>query len=190
MGGMIAQRIAISFPDRILTLTSIASSGFPADPDPALKAVTPSNHHINDSILLEKKYPNRQTICKEAIEYRLEALKLFSGSRFPIDEELQRKILQENFLERRGYNPHANLHQTAAMTVSGSRLNELKHISVPSLIIHGSEDPLLHPGHAIKCAEKIPNAKLVLLDKIGHELPVGIMHDVHKEIFELFAITV
>jgi pimeloyl-ACP methyl ester carboxylesterase len=189
MGGMIAQRIAISFSDRILTLTSIASSAFPGDPGQALKIAPPSNNRIDDSISLEEKYPNRETVVKEAIEYRLEALKVFAGSRFPVDEKLQRKILKRNILERRGYNSLANLHQTAAIIASGSRLNELKYISAPSLIIHGTEDPLLHPGHAVKCAEKIPDAKLVLLEEIGHELPIGIMDTVHNEIFNLFSRT-
>ncbi len=189
MGGMIAQRIAISFSDRILTLTSIASSGFPADPDPALKTTPSPGSHISDSISLEEKYPNRETVVKEAVEYRLEALKLFAGSRFPVDEKLQREILEKNFLERRGYNPRANPHQTAAIMASESRFDELEHISVPTLVIHGTEDPLLHPGHAVKYAGKIPDAKLVLLEGIGHELPVGIMDTVHREIFELFSRT-
>jgi len=189
MGGMIAQRIAVSFPDRIRTLTSIASSGFPADPDPALKIDPSSDSRQVDSIPLEEKYPNRDADFHEAIEYRLEALKMFSGSRVPFDEALQREILKENFFERKGYNPLANLHQTAAIMASGSRLNEIENISVPSLVIHGTEDPLLHPGHAVKCAAKIPGAKLVLLEGIGHEFPLGIMDTVHKEIFDLFSLS-
>jgi len=188
MGGMIAQRIAISSPDRILTLTSIASSGFPADPDPALKTAPYSGNFLNDTLSLEERYPNRETDVNEAIEYRLAAIKLFAGSRFPVDEEPHRKIITSNILERKGYNPDANLHQTAAITASGSRLDALEQISVPSLIIHGTEDPLLHPGHALKCAGKIPGARLLLLEGIGHELPVGIMPTLHEKIFDLFSL--
>lgn len=74
----------------------------------------------------------------------------------------------------------------AAMT-SGSRLGELGQITAPTLVIHGKEDPIVHHAHAQKLASLIPGAKLVLLEGIGHEVPVGLVDQIHANLFDLFA---
>ena len=186
MGGMIAQRIAISYPDRTRTLTSIASSAFPLDPDPDLQPVVDVAKFQEIHQELVAKYPDYLTIPDQTIEFRLGALRAFAGSKFPFDEALQRKALTENILERRGFNPLAQAHQLAAVLASDARLEELGRISVPTLVLHGTEDPLVSSGHGMKCAAHIPGAKLVWMEGVGHELPGGIMDLVHKEILDLF----
>jgi pimeloyl-ACP methyl ester carboxylesterase len=183
MGGMIAQRLAIDYPARIITLTSVSSSADPLDQECAsgLKAdARPS------ATTLEKKYPYYQTDEDQAVAYRMEAFRLFAGSRFAPDEALLKSLLEDNIRYRNGYNPVANLHQSTAIVKSGSRLDELGRISVPTLIIHGTEDPLLHHDHSTKCARLIPGAKLVLLEGVGHEMPQGILPEIHDAVFNLF----
>ncbi len=91
-----------------------------------------------------------------------------------------------NILERKGFNPLAQAHQLTAVLASGSRLEELASISVPTLVLHGTEDPLVPPGHGAKCARHIPGSRLVWMDGVGHELPVGITERVHRELLDLF----
>ncbi len=111
-------------------------------------------------------------------------MKLFAGTRFPVDEDLQRKVQTRNILERKGFNPKANFHQLAAIIASGSILDELEKISCPALVFHGTEDPLVPASHAEKYAALIPDAKLVWMQGIGHELSHGIMELVLTEIFD------
>ena len=183
---MIAQRVAINNPERTRTVTLIASSGFALDPDPALQPAGDPEIFAADHENLIARYPNCMTVAAETIEYRLEVLKLFAGSRFPFDETLHRETQTRNIVERRGFNPLARIHQTAAVLASGSRLDELGKITAPTLILHGTEDPLLSSGHAVKCARRIPGAKLVWMEGVGHELPAGIMSLAHREILHLF----
>jgi pimeloyl-ACP methyl ester carboxylesterase len=183
---MIAQRIAASHPDRTRTLTSIASSAFPLDPDPA---VQPSVDVAKFQAIHEQlvaRFPNYQTVPGDAVEFRLGAARAFAGSRFPFDEALQREALTANIIDRKGFNPQAQAHQLAAVLASGSRLEELGRISAATLILHGTEDPLVPPGHGAKCAAHIPGARLVWMEGVGHELPVGIMPQVHEELLALF----
>lgn len=183
MGGMIAQRLAIDYPETILTLTSVSSSAHFLDPECSPVMLSGAS---NSTIPLEEKYPDYQTDYDQAVEYRMEAFRLFVGSRFQMDEELIRAILDDNIRNRNGYNPVANLHQFTALMTSGSRLDELSKISAPTLIVHGTEDPLLHHDHSVKCASLIPGAKLLLLDGVGHEIPPGIIPEVHNAVLELF----
>ena len=185
MGGMIAQRIAISHPDRTRTLTSIASSAFPLDPDPEVQPSIDVARFQGIHEELVTRFPNHLTVPAETIEFRLGAARAFAGSRFPFDEAFQREAIASNILDRKGFNPLAQAHQLAAVLASGSRLEELGRISAPTLILHGTEDPLVPPGHGAKCAAHIPGAKLVWMEGVGHELPPGIMPQVHKELLAL-----
>jgi pimeloyl-ACP methyl ester carboxylesterase len=187
MGGMIAQRIAVSRPDRTSTLTSIASSAFPLDPDPAVQTAVDAAGLLAVHEALVAMYPDYLTVPADTIAFRLGAARAFAGSRFPFDEALQREAITANIIQRKGFNPQAQAHQLAAVLASGSRLDELERISVPTLILHGTEDPLVPPGHGAKCASHIPGARLVWLEGVGHELPAGIMNQVHREMLLLFS---
>lgn len=186
MGGMIAQRIAISHPGRARTLTSIASSAHPLDQDPEVQSSFDVARFQGIHEKLVARFPNHLTVPAETIEFRLGAAQAFAGSRFPFDEDSQRKAIASNILDRKGFNPRAQAHHLAAVLASGSRLEALGRISAPTLILHGTEDPLVPPGHGAKCAAHIPGAKLARMEGVGHELPAGIMPQVHREILSLF----
>jgi pimeloyl-ACP methyl ester carboxylesterase len=124
MGGMIAQRIAISHPERTKTLTSIASSAFPLDPDPAVRPTTDVARFQGVHEGLVARFPDYLTVPAETIEFRLGAARAFAGSRFPFDEAFQREAMVSNIIDRKGFNPLAQAHQLAAVLASGSRLEQ------------------------------------------------------------------
>jgi pimeloyl-ACP methyl ester carboxylesterase len=186
MGGMIAQRLAITYPDRTRTLTSIASSAFPLDPDPAVQSSIDVAKFEAIHNELVTKYPNHLTNPADMIEFRVGATRAFTGSRFTFDEALYRELITENIVVRKGFNPLAHQHQVAAVLASGSRLEELERISVPTLVLHGTEDPMVPPAHGAKCSQHIPGARLVWMEGVGHELPAGIMELMHREMLALF----
>jgi pimeloyl-ACP methyl ester carboxylesterase len=178
MGGMIAQRLAISHQSYVKTLTSIASSGFFDDPDPALKP-TPKTALAEKILLLTQKFQ------KDSEEYNLGLWEALSGSAYPFDQALHRQLYQESFVIQKGYNAQASQNQTQAMLKSGSRLSELGQIKAATLIIHGTDDPMIPESHGLKYHPLILKAKYLKMPGVGHEIPKGICSTLHPEIFEL-----
>lgn len=170
MGGMIAQRIAISYPTYVQTLTSL------------LSAAEASSLGFNPSLL--PAFDESQT---PPLEIQLQFWAMLTGSRFPFDEQRYRELYHEGFEVRKGYNPHCLTHHLTAIHRSGSRLKELDRIQVPTLVVHGTEDPLIPEAHASVYAQQIPKAAYLALDGVGHEIPEGICPTVLSAIFDLFS---
>jgi pimeloyl-ACP methyl ester carboxylesterase len=156
MGGMIAQTLAIEHADRVLTLTSIMSTT--GDPDvgaPTAEAM--------------------QAIMAPPATTRDEAADTFVmhahtwGSPAYIDEDRLRAI--SNAAYDRAYDPEGGTRQLAAVLASGSRSEALRGLAIPALVIHGTEDKLVQPSGGERTAEVIPDAKLVMIDGMGHDLP-------------------
>jgi hypothetical protein len=170
MGGMIAQRIAISHPIYVQTLTSM------------LSAAEANSLGFDPSSL-----PESDPTQPPPLELQLQFWKLLTGSRFPFDEQRYRELYQEGFVIRQGYNPHCLTHHFNAIQHSGSRMSELSSITAPTLVVHGTEDPLIPEAHAAVYAQQIPNATYLSLDGVGHEMPEGISPTVLDAIFDLFS---
>jgi pimeloyl-ACP methyl ester carboxylesterase len=175
MGGMIAQRIAISAPQYVLTLTSIASSGYFSDP--ALQP-TPT------PIFLERIARYVQ-LDRASEDYNLGLWRSLAGSAFPFDEKLHRLLYQQSFKDRKGFNPNARENQTQAMIDSPPRLAELGTIAVPTLVIHGTEDPMISEKHGLKYHPLIPGVTYLKMPRVGHEIPEGICSTIPPAIFTL-----
>lgn len=167
MGGAIAQRLAISHPSRVLSLTSLISFG-------DVSALTSGGINFPTS----GKVPS-------LIEY-LAFWASLTGSAFPFDKTLFSELYQEHIVIRKGYNPNGSEHQLKAIAISGSRMSALGQIKIPTLIAHGTEDPLISFGHAADYAKQIAHCRFFPLQGIGHEVPEGICQDLHPEIFNLF----
>jgi len=164
MGGMIAQLIAIKYPQRALSLTSWMSTYSFDDPD--IPGMTEDVQRLATKMTTSP--PRRR---EEIIESNLLLYKTLAGSRFPFDEKAIRAMVEASF--ERSHNPKNN-HSPATMT-SGSRLDQLRNLSVPTLVIHGDEDPIVNYIHGIVCAKVIPGAKLHIQKGVGHEIPLGIL---------------
>ena len=158
MGGMIAQEIAISFPQRVRSLTSIMSTtGNPKVPPPTREA---------SAILMAPPV----TTHDEYIVRYAQTWKILRGGSFPQDEALDRSRAERTF--ERGLNPAGVGRQLRAILASGSRKERLRAVKAPTLVIHGTVDPLVRPEGGKDTAASIPGAKLLMVKGMGHALPI------------------
>ncbi|THD75561.1 MAG: alpha/beta hydrolase [Bradyrhizobium sp.] len=158
MGGMIAQEIAISFPERVRSLTSIMSStGDPKTPQPTREAM---------AVLMAPPPATKE----EYFERHAQTWKILRGGSFPEDEALDRSRAERNF--ERGLNPAGAGRQLRAILASGSRKQRLASVKAPTLVIHGTIDPLARPEGGKDTAASIPGAKLLMIEGMGHALPI------------------
>jgi len=158
MGGMIAQEIAISFPQRVRSLTSIMSTtGNPKIPGPTREAT---------AILMAPPPKSRE----EYFERYAKTWKVLRAGSFPDDEALDRAKAERTLA--RGLNPAGAGRQLRAILASGSRKERLRSVKAPTLVIHGTVDPLVHPTGGKDTAASIPGAKLIMIERMGHALPM------------------
>ena len=167
MGGMIAQRMAISHADRILSLASISSSGYLEDPE----IIDQARDFRLDFLRLFLKYGISGTE-EDTIKLTVGFVQLLMAAG---SDDLDVKEIAENVLyemrKRRGYNPKIWDQHTTAISLSGSRYHELPAIGVPTLIIHGTADQAIPVSQGKICAELIPGAKTLWLEGVGHVIP-------------------
>jgi pimeloyl-ACP methyl ester carboxylesterase len=83
--------------------------------------------------------------------------------------ELAQAVLY-NLRERRGYNPRVSPQHQAAVRASGSRRAALATLRVPTLVIHGRDDPFIPIEHGLECARLIPGAVGLWVDGMGHDI--------------------
>jgi len=161
MGGMIAQILAAKHPARLLSLTSImSSSGDPHLPR-ARKQVTRA---------LLKRYLG---FVKPSLESTMDFQRLIGSPGFPQDDgELEEKVTAA--FQRSFYPPGFARHMAAIMA-SGSRVDLLKTITAPSLVIHGRDDVLVPVACGIDTAKQIPSARLEIIEGMGHNLPESLV---------------
>jgi len=158
MGGMIAQETAISFPDRVRSLTSIMSTtGNPKIPGPTREAM---------AVLMAPPPKSKE----EYIERFGKSWKVMRVGSFPEDEARDLVLAERTFA--RGLNPAGVGRQLRAILASGSRKERLRTVKTPTLVIHGTVDPLVHPAGGRDTAASIPGAKLLMIEGMGHALPI------------------
>jgi pimeloyl-ACP methyl ester carboxylesterase len=159
MGGMIAQTIAINYPKRVLSLISIYSrTGDPEEPQPKPEAM---------EFLLTPSPEEREAF----IEFRMKLLNTISGPGFPYDQEWLREDSAQSY--DRSYCPQGVARQLVAILAQKNRKPALGSLSTPTLVIHGSDDPLVRVECGKNTAAAIPGAKLMIIDGMGHDLPHG-----------------
>jgi pimeloyl-ACP methyl ester carboxylesterase len=157
MGGMIAQTLAVRHADRVLSLTSIMSTtGEPGIAQPTEAAT---------ATLLAPPARNRD----EAIERALAATRVIGSPGFPRDEDDIRERAGRAW--DRGVNPAGFARQLAAIYASGDRTPALHSLDVPTLVVHGEEDPLVPISGGRATAAAIPGAELWVVPGMGHDLP-------------------
>ncbi|MGJ5180568.1 alpha/beta fold hydrolase [Bradyrhizobium oligotrophicum] len=158
MGGMIAQEIALSFPHHVRSLTSIMSTtGNPRIPPPTREV----------AMLLMAPPPKTKDEYIRRFQKTWRALRVGS---FPEDEARDVALAERCFA--RGLNPAGVGRQLRAILASGSRKPRLHAVKAPTLVIHGTVDPLVHHTAGKDTAASIPNAKLLMIERMGHAITI------------------
>ena len=155
MGGMIAQTVAIRYPRRCRSLTSIMST----TGEPEFGASTPEAQQVLMS--------PRPSTRAEFIESSL-ATKVWLSKRYA-DDEVIRADAAASF--DRAFTPAGTARQFAAIVASGPRDVALRELSVPTLVIHGLDDTLIDPSGGRRTAEIVPNSRLLEVPDMGHDRP-------------------
>jgi pimeloyl-ACP methyl ester carboxylesterase len=160
MGGMIAQTLAARHPKRVRSLTSIMSNtGALTNGQPALK--------------LYPFFLRRPTAGREQYVTHFERLFNAIGSRgLPREPEEIRALAALSY--ERDHDPAGPGRQLAAILASGDRTSELRRITAPTLVVHGTADPLVRPSGGRATAKAIAGAKLLSIDRMGHDMPRAI----------------
>jgi len=173
MGGMIAQTLAIEYPRRVISLTSIMSSTLNPDVmQPRPKAL---------SALLGPLPTSRE----ETVDSIVRFLRVVGSPGFPFDEQRVRERAALAF--ERGFNPLGVVRQLVATLASGSRTEKLRSVRVPALVIHGKNDPLIPLAGGEDTAAALPRAELLVIDGMGHDLPPAVWRPIVDAICALTA---
>jgi pimeloyl-ACP methyl ester carboxylesterase len=155
MGGMIAQTIAIRHPARVASLASVMSTT--GDPDVG----TPTPEAM--AALMAAPPATRQAYQDAAVHHAE-----VWGSPGLFDVPRLRETAGRAW--DRGVNPPGTARQLVAIMSSGSRSVDLAALDVPTVVVHGTADTLVQPTGGERTAEVIPDAKLVVIEGMGHDL--------------------
>ena len=168
MGGMIVQLMAANHRERLLSMTSImSSSGKPGLPG--------ARADIQKSFMV-KRPPDASR--EEAVAFGTELVRSFSYPDPARPENAHAEMTAKAF--DRGYYPVGTRRQLLAIIADGSRVERLKKITTPTLVVHGGADPLVPKEGSEDIARHIPGARLEIIDEMAHDLPpsqVGRMVD-------------
>jgi pimeloyl-ACP methyl ester carboxylesterase len=168
MGGMIVQLMAANHRERLLSMTSImSSSGKPGLP--GARADIQKNFMV-------KRPPDASR--DDAVAFGTELVRSFSYPDPARPENAHAEMTAKAF--DRGYYPVGTRRQLLAIIADGSRVERLKKITTPTLVVHGGADPLVPKEGSEDIARHIPGARLEIIDEMAHDLPpsqVGRMVD-------------
>jgi pimeloyl-ACP methyl ester carboxylesterase len=168
LGGMVAQTLAIEHPERVLSLASISST----TGDSSVGEATPAGIEALTAVPPE----NRDGYVATLVEAR----RKIGSPGFPFDEDRARRIAGRSF--DRGFHPKGTVRQAIAVVASGDRTERLREIRVPTVVIHGEDDPLIGLSGGRATAAAIPGAKLVVVPGMGHDFPEGVWERVVHEV--------
>lgn len=155
MGGMIAQTFAIEYPQRTASLISVMST----PGDPAVGQSTPEAL----AALLAPPPTSREEYIASSPKWQE-----WQSKKYRSDELSKRNAARD--YDRMFY-PEGAPRQLAAIYASGNRSDKLAQLNVPTLVVHGVDDTLITPSGGERTAELIPNAKLLMVKDMGHDLP-------------------
>lgn len=164
MGGMICQTLAIERPERVRSLVSMMSTtGSRRVGTPTLKAF---------GLMLAEAPRSREGYVERVVKtFRV------VGSPGYFDEERLREVAGRMY--DRSHNPRGVLRQMHAISASGDRTSALRKLRLPATVIHGTRDTLIRPSGGRATARAIPDARLRIVEGMGHDLP--------RELWPIFA---
>ena len=159
MGGMIAQCAAIRHASRVLSLTSIYSTT-------GNRSLPPPDPEVID-LLLTPAPRDREGY----VEYMVLFIRMTTGKGFIFDEAYARQISQRAY--DRSFYPEGTARQFRAIATQTDRRQALALLTVPTLVVQGTDDPLVSVKAGRDMADAIPGARLMLIEGMGHDLACG-----------------
>jgi pimeloyl-ACP methyl ester carboxylesterase len=174
MGGMIAQVVAANHADRVLSLGIImSSSGKPFSALPRWRVIR-----------LAFGGPSKDAPAEDRLAHEVRNIAIINGPNFlPPVEQLRTRV--ESLRARSDY-PQGMLRQFDAILGTGSLLPYTRSISAPTVVVHGSEDPMVRPRNGRNLARAIDGARYVVVDGMGHDLPEPVWRPVVDALTENF----
>ena len=176
MGGMIAQVLAGSHPDRVASLSLIMTSpGKPFSSVPRWRVIK-----------LAFNAPAKDASAEDKLAFEVRNIAIINGPNFlpPVDH-LRRRVQE---LTARSDYPQGMLRQFDAILGTGSLMRYTRRIAAPTVVIHGSEDPMVRPRNGRNVARAIEGAQYVVVEGMGHDLPEPVWRPVAEALTENFAI--
>lgn len=157
MGGMIAQTMTLTHPERVLSLTSIMST--------TGARLVGWQHPSLVPVLLNKRGPSRDDYIRGA----LQVWGMTASVAYPPNRDNQAVRAGQTF--DRGVSREGVVRQMMAILTQPDRTSQLRRITVPTTVVHGLNDKLVHVSGGRATAAAIPGSELLLIDGMGHDLP-------------------
>ncbi|SDT49903.1 Pimeloyl-ACP methyl ester carboxylesterase [Paenibacillaceae bacterium GAS479] len=161
LGGMLTQIIALRHPKRVLTITLLATSNFAPGLPPMEERVIEFFSNMGTIDLTNEQ---------SAVDFAISRSRILVGSKHSFDENKVRYLAKEDFT--RSHNT-ASMTNHALLTGGESYFARTSEINAPTLVIHGTEDPIIPYAHGENLVNEIPDAVLLTLERTGHELHYG-----------------
>ncbi len=156
LGGMIAQTMAIEHPDRVRSLTSIMSTT-------GRRTVGWQHPRLMPRMLARRG-------GREAyVDASVQMWQAIGSPAYPPDLGRARRRAEDTF--DRGWKAQGVLRQMMAAITQPDRTRALARVNLPTVVIHGNRDPMVHVSGGRATASAIPGARLLILDGMGHDLP-------------------
>jgi pimeloyl-ACP methyl ester carboxylesterase len=157
MGGMIGQTMAIRRPERVLSLASMLSTtGDRRVGTPKLRVWS----------LMMRRAPQERDAY---IRYFTRLFRMIGSPAYRVDQARTRELAAATY--DRCHYPAGTARQLGAIMASGSRTEALRRLEVPTVVIHGESDPLVPLRAGLATARAIPNARLLTIPGMGHDMP-------------------
>lgn len=164
MGGMIGQLFALRYPHRVMSLATVLSG-------PAGRPSRLPSPPVVEALL---RPPG--TTSGDRVAAAVELRRALAGTGMPFDEEEARRRAELQIA--RAHRPAGTMRQAAAVLATPNRLNDLRRLSVPTLVVHGELDPLVPFASAEAAARMIPGARFIPVPGLGHDLPPEVALDI------------
>lgn len=173
MGGFIAQTMALRSPERIRTLSlSMTSTGS--------KKVGRPSAAVVKMMATAKPAPDRAAAIEESV-----AVNTFLGSPQHQDADKIREL--SAIAWDRSHEPDGRLRQLGAIMAQPNRAPGLRRLDIPTIVVHGLNDPLVHVSGGIALAKTIPGATFIGHQGMGHDLPLTLWREMADHQLELIA---